>query len=254
MDNYLLQGIAAAKAGDQARAFQLLSQASQDSATAEQAWLWLSGVVSRDEERLFCLGNVLRINPNNQHAKPAAAMLRQKGIFPSPPTPPSVVQPPPAPAISKPAFEPQSSPGPVLSPQPVKMDVQPVEAKPTKLDPGANKIQEEMAAYMKYAALELSNNKLPPIIVKELTDRGLQPEVASRIVTETQRLLKRARGEKYKKRMTRGLLWTVAGLVLTCGSYAFADQLGGSYVLCWGAIIFGIIDLLVGLIGWLSSQ
>jgi hypothetical protein len=91
-------------------------------------------------------------------------------------------------------------------------------------------------------------------IVKGLTDRGLPPEVASRIVNETQSLLKKARGEKHKKRMTRGALWTIAGLVLTCGSYVFASEAGGSYVLCYGAIIFGLIDFFVGLIGWLGSQ
>src|SRR5688572_8045828 len=111
MDNFLQQGIAAAKAGDKAQAFQLLSRAAQDSSTAEQAWIWLSSVVSTDGERLFCLGNALRINPNNPHAKPAAAMLRQKGVFPSAPTPPAGAQPP-ALVVSGSVAEPQSSPQP----------------------------------------------------------------------------------------------------------------------------------------------
>jgi hypothetical protein len=105
------------------RTFQLLTRATQDSSTAEHAWLWLSGVVSRDEERLFCLGNVLRINPNNEHAKPAANGLRQKGIFPSPPMPPAVDLPP-VPAIEQ-ISTPQSSPQPpVLASQPMKMNIQ----------------------------------------------------------------------------------------------------------------------------------
>ncbi len=254
MDNLLQQGIAAAKAGDKARAFQLLSQAAQDSSTAEQAWLWLSGVVNTDEERLFCLGNVLRINPNNQHAKPAADMLRQKGIFPSVPTYPVASQQPSTTSISQPTAVSQGSPQTALSTQSVKRDGPALEAKPITMSSAENKIQADMSAHIKYAALQLANNKPPLFIIKELTNRGLQPEVASGVVNQTQGLLKKARGEKYKKRMTRGLLWTVAGLVLTCGSYFFASQIGGSYVLCYGAIIFGIIDFVVGLIGWLSSQ
>ena len=69
-----------------------------------------------------------------------------------------------------------------------------------------------------------------------------------------QGLLKKARGEKYRKRMTRGALWTLAGIILTCGSYVFASEAGGSYVLCGGAIIFGLIDFVAGLIGWFFSQ
>ena len=85
MENYLEQGIVAAKSGDKLRAFDLLTRASQASATSEQAWLWLSSVVNDDSERLFCLDNVLRANINNAVAQRAAAMLRQKGIFPAVP-------------------------------------------------------------------------------------------------------------------------------------------------------------------------
>ena len=83
MDNYLQEGIAAAKAGDKSRAFDLLTRASEIPATSEQAWLWLSSVVQDDSERLYCLNYVLRINPANTAAKRGADILRQKGIFPA---------------------------------------------------------------------------------------------------------------------------------------------------------------------------
>jgi hypothetical protein len=261
MDDFLQQGIAAAKAGDKARAFQLLARAAQDNSTAEQAWLWLSSVVNTDGERLFCLGNVLRINPNNPHAKPAAVMLRQKGVFPSAPTPPAPPQPP-APVMPQSSLQPAPFiENPVVSvPQPDAavgwLDALAAgqEAKPAVAASDEGRIENGMTAHSQYVALELENNKPPLYIVKELTNRGLQPEVASRIVSETQGLLKKARGEKYRKRMARGALWTIAGLILTCGSYAFASESGGSYVLCWGAIIFGLIDFIAGLIGWVFSQ
>lgn len=92
------------------------------------------------------------------------------------------------------------------------------------------------------------------MITRELTGLGAEPGHAGKIVAETQEVLRRARGEKYKKRMTRGLLWTIAGAVITCATLAFADQLGGQYLLCYGAIIFGVIDFLAGLFGWIFSR
>src|SRR5262249_46238859 len=88
MENLLQQGISAAKAGDKPGGFQLLKRVTEDSTMAEQAWLWLSAVVDIDAERLFCLDNALRINPNNGTAQSKATELRQKGIFPSAPTQP----------------------------------------------------------------------------------------------------------------------------------------------------------------------
>lgn len=69
MPTLLEQGIAAARAGDRARARQLLKQALQADQRSEQAWLWLSSVVDTDEERARCLQSVLAINPHNQLAQ-----------------------------------------------------------------------------------------------------------------------------------------------------------------------------------------
>ena len=88
MGEILRQGIIAAKAGQKEKAFYLLSRATQDASTAEQAQIWLSGVVEHDSERLFCLENALRANSNNNTAKRGAALLRQKEVFPAPPSSP----------------------------------------------------------------------------------------------------------------------------------------------------------------------
>src|SRR5512139_3220023 len=122
MDNLLQQGIAAAKAGDREKAYQILTRATQDGALAEQAWLWLSSVLEQDSERLFCLDNVLRINPNNEPAKRGSAFLRQKGVFPSTPMPPRIqsspltTAPPPAKPITSPPLY-FSSTSQAISPQ-----------------------------------------------------------------------------------------------------------------------------------------
>jgi hypothetical protein len=54
--------------------------------------------------------------------------------------------------------------------------------------------------------------------------------------------------------MIRGLLWTVGGIIVTALTYAFASQLGGTYFIFYGAIIFGLIDFFVGLTGWIADR
>jgi tetratricopeptide (TPR) repeat protein len=63
----LNQGIAAAKAGREDEARDLLSQVLELDPGNERAWLWMSGVVS-DAEKIVCLQNVLEINPSNELA------------------------------------------------------------------------------------------------------------------------------------------------------------------------------------------
>ena len=62
--------------------------------------------------------------------------------------------------------------------------------------------------------------------------------------------------EKYRKQMNRGLLWAVAGTVITIVSYSSAasSPVGGTYYICWGAILFGVIDFIVGYISWRKYQ
>jgi tetratricopeptide (TPR) repeat protein len=66
---YLQQGIAAAKAKNNAEARRLLQNAIRLDPNNETAWLWLSSVAKDNKERLFCLQQLLRINPNNEMAQ-----------------------------------------------------------------------------------------------------------------------------------------------------------------------------------------
>ncbi|MBE0670085.1 MAG: hypothetical protein IH588_05825 [Anaerolineales bacterium] len=257
MDNYLQQGVAAAKAGDRSRAFDLLTQASEIPATSEQAWLWLSSVVNDDSERLFCLNNVLRINPVNTAAQRGAEMLKQKGISPAMPVYPESqnkaavrdINPAPAPSqfassslMYAAPTRTQTSPVPVIPP---KHQQQPSYETDWK--------KQEISGYFEYAVMELANKKSYKAVEKSLVNRGASPEVAKTVVKEADDAVCKARRAGYKKRMTRGFLWMVVGIVITCGTYVFADSLGGKYYLFYGAIIVGFIDLVIGLIGWLAN-
>jgi|GEM_PF-849659 len=90
-DDLTSQGIAALKAGDRLRARQLLAAAVSANPRDERAWLWLSGAVEADAQRIECLRRVLTINPSNDVARKGLAALGVKTESPSP------IQPAPSP-------------------------------------------------------------------------------------------------------------------------------------------------------------
>jgi hypothetical protein len=84
------QAIAAAKAGRVVEARRLFEAVLDVDERNEQAWLWLSGLVESEEERVICLENVLSINPHNEMARRGLAALRVDSVAdqtssPSPP-------------------------------------------------------------------------------------------------------------------------------------------------------------------------
>ena len=73
------QGISALKAGDKQNALKLLRLAIQNNTKDIQAWLWLSGAVDTNQERVECLQAILKIDPNNQIALQGLAQLVSQG-------------------------------------------------------------------------------------------------------------------------------------------------------------------------------
>ncbi len=78
----LEQAIASLKVGRRAEARRLLESVLFSDPQNEQAWLWMSGAVDNDEERIICLENVLAINPYNQRARQGVASLRARSAIP----------------------------------------------------------------------------------------------------------------------------------------------------------------------------
>jgi twitching motility two-component system response regulator PilG len=77
----LQEGIAAAKAGDQPRARQLLQEAVAHDPRSEAAWLWLASVAESPQEALTHLETVLALNPSHERALAAIRPVRlQAGI------------------------------------------------------------------------------------------------------------------------------------------------------------------------------
>ncbi len=83
------------RAGQTAEARQLLASVIKQDPRNETAWLWMSAVMARTEDRIKCLQQVLQINPANQSAIKG---LQALGIEAAPPPPadpgiPSAAQP-----------------------------------------------------------------------------------------------------------------------------------------------------------------
>ncbi len=71
----LTQAIVALKAGRKTEARRLLEAILAADRRNEQAWLWMSGVVDTDAERIVCLENVLTLNPYNERARKGLEQL-----------------------------------------------------------------------------------------------------------------------------------------------------------------------------------
>lgn len=78
MSDLTARGIEAYKHGNIAEAYQLFVQALRENANDELAWLWILGTIASDKDKIICLENALRINPNNQVTRQALARLQEK--------------------------------------------------------------------------------------------------------------------------------------------------------------------------------
>jgi hypothetical protein len=61
--------------------------------------------------------------------------------------------------------------------------------------------------------------------------------------------------DRHLRQMGYGAILIAIGLVITVGSYTMASSGGGGgYLLMWGPILFGIIRLVTGFLGWIGSR
>jgi len=78
MSDLVKEGIRIFRSGDKELARQYFEQALADDPEDWEAWLWLSGAVDDDNERMLYLNKVLAIDPDNKAAKKGLRMLLEK--------------------------------------------------------------------------------------------------------------------------------------------------------------------------------
>ena len=69
MEDLLQQGITAYKAGKRDEARNIFITVVKQSPDSQSAWAWLYDASNNDQERIHCLKQIVRINPNNEKAK-----------------------------------------------------------------------------------------------------------------------------------------------------------------------------------------
>jgi hypothetical protein len=78
MSDKLQQAINLIKSGDKQNGECLLAEVLRADPRNQMAWLWMSEVVTNDEQRLYCLERVLKINPDHQLAQQGLAQLQRE--------------------------------------------------------------------------------------------------------------------------------------------------------------------------------
>lgn len=93
MNELLQQGITAYKAGKRGEARRLFVSAVKQNPESELAWGWMYQTSVNDKERVFCLKQMLRINPDNE--KTGQLLKQSLAPAPAPVTPPPLQAAPP---------------------------------------------------------------------------------------------------------------------------------------------------------------
>jgi hypothetical protein len=106
---------------------------------------------------------------------------------------------------------------------------------------------------------QLAAGKSKASIVKKMVKQQIPEEVAAGIVDQVQRAIseyetspegRRAYAKMHARHMVYGALWVVGGTAVTLITYGAASSGGGTYIVAWGAILYGLFDFIRGLIGW----
>jgi len=100
-------------------------------------------------------------------------------------------------------------------------------------------------------------------IVAGLVKKGWEATAAQAYVQQSQAQLEQYRrspayrremAAKNSRLMVAGLVWAGIGTVVTIGTFLSAASKpgGGTYIVAWGAILFGLVDFVRGFCGWLK--
>ena len=93
MDDLLQQGVIAYKGGNRDEARKIFITVVKQNPEDERAWGWMYQVSNDDKERIYCLKQVLRINPKSEKANQLLGQLIAPPLTPISPAPMQVTLP-----------------------------------------------------------------------------------------------------------------------------------------------------------------
>lgn len=234
MNDLLQQGVAALKAGDRPLARRLIGRAIQENPHSEAAWLWLSGAVESDDERLMCLNKVLAINPDNGQARQGIAALERKR-----PSRPDRVYPRPAEVRERPA-----TPAPPVTPLPASHVPESIDHSQTVSQLPPEKRQ-ALRGYAKLVTHELVQGKSRRQVVERLSRRGFPRRAVEQLVDEVAGVGMATRHTRWRPALEGALEASSARLIL--GSALVLGAVGG-LLLFKGSILATAAGAAVGVV------
>ncbi len=111
---------------------------------------------------------------------------------------------------------------------------------------------EAVQAVYQYAAGLVKSGMSASQVESKLVEKGLDRAAASIVVKKLFALRAKAVGAAAKKNMLYGALWCIGGILVTAVTFSAAGK-GGTYVVAWGAIIFGGIQFFRGLFQYMGQ-
>jgi hypothetical protein len=97
------------------------------------------------------------------------------------------------------------------------------------------------------AAEQLRQGVARSEIEAALTERGLSAEKAATVANDLEQRTASAAKIAGRKNMLYGSLWCAGGVAATAATYRAAGD-GGTFVIAWGAMLFGGIQFIRGLL------
>jgi NADH pyrophosphatase NudC (nudix superfamily) len=80
MDDFIRQASSALRAGNKDEARVILTRAIKEDSNNEHAWEWMYNAANSDKERIDCLSQIVRINPQNEKATQQLNILRSAPV------------------------------------------------------------------------------------------------------------------------------------------------------------------------------
>jgi hypothetical protein len=116
--------------------------------------------------------------------------------------------------------------------------------------------QTTASPFAEWAALDYARSSLQAGVPRHeiqsnLMGRGYDLTAASHIVLTAVDALD-TRKDAAQGMMMKGALWCIGGLIVTLGTYTLAAP-GGTYIVAWGAMLFGGIQFVRGLVQYVNS-